>query len=105
MIESESWKSAFEFPIHPELCACGGIHTGYIVGGKIGCRKKMKYGAIEDVVNIAARLEQRNKEIQTDILFYRPVYVSLPLELLPQVKKCGTVSLKGREQEEQVYSI
>lgn len=89
----------------PELTARAGIHTGHIVAGNIGSRKKMKYGAIGDVVNIAARLEQLNKQMNTDILFSRPVYVSLPLEVVPNVKDCGTVSLKGREQEEKVYSI
>ncbi len=89
----------------PELTARAGIHTGHIVAGNIGSHKKMKYGAIGDVVNIAARLEQLNKQMNTDILFSRPVYVSLPLEVVPQAKDCGTVSLKGREQEERVYSI
>ncbi|MEC7984305.1 MAG: adenylate/guanylate cyclase domain-containing protein [Myxococcota bacterium] len=89
----------------PELTARAGIHTGHIVAGNIGSRKKMKYGAIGDVVNIAARLEQLNKQMRTDILFSRQVYVSLPLEVVPQAKDCGTVALKGREQEERVYSI
>ena len=34
-----------------------GIHTGKAIVGNIGCKKRMKYGAIGQVVNIAARIE------------------------------------------------
>ena len=65
----------------------------------------MNYGVIEDVVNIAARLEQANKQFNTDILFSRSVYVALPEDLIAQVQEQGTTHLKGRAQEERVYSI
>lgn len=87
------------------LVARAGIHTGNIVAGNIGSSKKMKYGVIGDVVNIAARLEQANKQFDTDILFSRSVYVALPEELIAHVQEQGTTNLKGRAQEERVYSI
>ena len=65
----------------------------------------MKYGVIGDVVDIAARLEQANKQFDTDILFSRSVYVALPEELIAHVQEQGTTNLKGRAQEERVYSI
>ena len=40
-----------------------GIHTGNIVARDIGTDKVVKYGAIGEMVNIAARLEQANKSI------------------------------------------
>ena len=65
----------------------------------------MKYGAIGDVVNIAARLEQANKSIGSDILFSRSVYVALTKSLTEQCKDEGTMPLKGRSGEERVYSV
>ena len=56
-------------------------------------------------MNIAARLEQANKQMESDILFSRPVFVSLPEELVAKTRDCGTIPLKGRSQEEHVYSI
>jgi len=87
------------------LTARAGIHTGNIVAGNIGSRKKLKYGAIGDVVNIAARLEQANKQFESDILFSRAVYVSLPEELVAKTEDRGAIALKGRSQEQKVYSI
>ena len=87
------------------LVARAGIHTGNIVAGNIGSSKKMKYGVIGDVVNIAARLEQANKQFDSDILFSRSVYVALPEDLIAQVQEKGSTNLKGRTQEESVYSI
>ena len=87
------------------LTARVGIHTGNIVAGNIGGKNKLKYGAIGDVVNIAARLEQANKSLQTNILFSRSVYVALPEDLIKQAVERGSLPLKGRSNEELVYSV
>ena len=87
------------------LDARAGIHTGNIVAGNIGADKVMKYGAIGDVVNIAARLEQANKPIGSSILFSRSVYVALTKRIVSQCTDQGLLPLKGRSGEERVYSI
>ena len=87
------------------LIARVGIHTGNVVAGNIGGENKLKYGAIGDVVNIAARLEQANKSLNTNILFSRSVYVALPEDLIEKSVERGSLPLKGRNNEEQVYSV
>ena len=87
------------------LDARAGIHTGNIVAGNIGADKVMKYGAIGDVVNIAARLEQANKPIGSSILFSRSVYVALTNSIVSQCTDQGLLPLKGRSGEERIYSI
>jgi len=87
------------------LDARAGIHTGNIVAGNIGADKVMKYGAIGDVVNIAARLEQANKPIGSSILFSRSVYVALTKGIVSQCTDQGLLPLKGRSGEDRVYSI
>ena len=87
------------------LTARVGIHAGNIVAGNIGGRNKLKYGAIGDVVNIAARLEQANKQLGTNILMSRSVYVSLPKDINCDATDHGMIDIKGRTQQQHVYSM
>ncbi len=82
-----------------------GVHTGRVVAGNIGGRSFMKYGVIGDVVNVAARLEQLNKDFDTSVLFSDEVISLLPEELREQASDRGEVALKGRAQSQRVYSI
>jgi adenylate cyclase len=82
-----------------------GIHTGHVVAGNLGSRTRMKYSIIGDTVNVAARLEVLNKELDTDILISRDVYSQLPEELSSEMVNYGEHVVKGREQPVTVYSV
>ena len=82
-----------------------GIHTGRVVAGNIGGQSYMKYGVIGDVVNVAARLEQLNKQHETSLLISSEVYEDLPPELQSRAKDRGEIALKGRGQLQRVYSL
>ena len=82
-----------------------GLHTGRVVAGNIGGQSYMKYGVIGDVVNVAARLEQLNKEHKTSLLISSEVYQALPPDLQACTIDRGEISLKGREQLQRVYSL
>ena len=87
-----------------EITARTGIHTGGVIA-EIGSDRMLQYSTIGDTVNVASRLEQKNKEFDTDILFSQKIYTSLTKDLYDLAEYKGEVSLKGRDTKTRTYSI
>jgi adenylate cyclase len=82
-----------------------GIHTGTVIAGNVGSQEMMQYSTIGDTVNVAARLEQANKDFKTEISFSHEIYTALTKDLHAQAKLSGEITLKGRAVKTKVYSI
>ncbi|MBW4692015.1 MAG: adenylate/guanylate cyclase domain-containing protein [Lyngbya sp. HA4199-MV5] len=84
-----------------------GIHTGLVVAGNVGGHRRLNYSVLGDTVNVAARLEALNKEIQAN----NPYDLLITNETLSCLKhqyrshQVGTYPLKGRESTTLVFSI
>ena len=88
-----------------EIKARTGLHTGSVIAGNIGSERMLQYSTIGDVVNVASRLEQANKEFDTNILISQEIYTTLTKDLYSLCEFKKEISLKGRETPTKVYSI
>ena len=79
-----------------------GINTGPLVAGAIGAQDRLSYTVYGDAVNVAARLEQMNKEFDTQILVSGGT-----AELADQFayKKIGNLPIRGRKEPVDVFTI
>ncbi|MCJ8164134.1 adenylate/guanylate cyclase domain-containing protein [Pontibacter sp. E15-1] len=80
-----------------------GINTGVVVAGNVGAAQRLKYSVVGDQVNIAARLEQLNKQYGTHLLVGENTYEIAKDHF--NFKLLGEVQLKGKEKLIRVFNV
>ena len=80
-----------------------GIHTGDAVTGNIGSELRQQYNITGNVVIQASRIEQLNKEYNSQLLVSKEVMEELSNK--PAARSIGSVQLKGIEEEMFVYQV
>jgi adenylate cyclase len=86
--------------VMPTRC---GINTGELISGAVGTRERLLFTVFGDEVNIAARLEQLNKEYGTYILATEQTVAAAGSEFAS--RPIGIVTVRGRTTPVNVYTI
>ena len=80
-----------------------GINTGAVVAGNIGSADRLKYAVVGDEVNVAARLEQLNKQYGTHILLGENTYDMAKNHF--NFIQLANVQLKGKKRTINIYKV
>lgn len=82
-----------------------GVHAGPAVTGTIGSPRRKEFTAIGDTVNLAARLEQINKEFGTRLLVSDSVMAALPPGTAGPATLLSSVTVKGYREPIRVWRL
>jgi class 3 adenylate cyclase len=80
-----------------------GISTGNVIGGSIGAGQRLSYTLLGDTVNLAARLEELNKQYGTRILVSQSTREACGDRFV--FHGLGSVIVRGRSDEVAIFSI
>lgn len=86
-------------PLHHGI----GIHTGKVLAGNIGSPELLSYALVGKTVNLAARIQELTKQLQSDILISADTLKALHHPIA--VGQEQTVCVKGVEQPVTVYRL
>lgn len=89
--------------IHPTKIGIG-IHTGEAVTGNIGTDTRQQYSITGSVVIMASRIEQLNKEFQSQLLISEEVTLSIA-NFIPETNSYRNISVKGFEKPVTIYKV
>ena len=81
-----------------------GINSGEIVGGLVGTGDRLGYTVHGDEVNLAARLEQLNKDYDSRIIVSQRTYELAGPEQF-RFKQLGTTTVRGRNAPVIIYTL
>jgi len=81
-----------------------GLHAGEVITGNVGTSARKQYSVIGNTVIMAARLEQLNKDYNSQVLVSKEVLNKLTSNNF-RVESLGSVKVKGRTVPVEIYKL
>jgi adenylate cyclase len=82
-----------------------GINTGAAIAGLIGAERRMEYTVIGDAVNLSARIQALNRELDGDILISDATRAALGAPAGLELIDYGTHRVKGKSNGVGIYAV
>jgi adenylate cyclase len=80
-----------------------GVNTGEVISGTVGSGSRLSYSVLGDAVNVAARLEELNKDYGTRLLVSGKTVDALHDDY--SLLRLGNVAIRGKREPVQVYRL
>ena len=97
----------FEANAWPVLRHGIGIHSGHALAANLGSPDRFSYLLVGDTVNLASRLQNLTKDIETEMILSEATYLRLQKGLpdFSALRQMPAMPIKGRDQTVSVYAL
>ncbi|MDA0244241.1 MAG: HAMP domain-containing protein [Chloroflexi bacterium] len=98
-----SFNKRHPYPVNIRIGV--GLATGAVIAGNVGGQERLEYTVIGDTVNLAARLQDKTKELGASILVSEPTYEQAKATMALEARPFPNITVKGKRAAMTIYGL